>query len=423
MERRCLNCMNNFMIPTGYENDNNICPFCGFVENTPASNLSYMNPGCILKNRYIIGTVVGAGGFGITYKAWDSVLENIVAIKEYFPRGGVSRNGNASVSIYENQKEFFLLGRDRFLTEARSLAKFNSNAGTVVIHDFFEANNTAYIVMEYLDGWNLKVYTEDMHEKLSQEMIYKMIETICGVLDEVHSVGLIHRDISLDNIFLCSNGHFKLIDFGAVKHTFVDSNLSSAVVLKHGYAPIEQYSKNGNIGPWTDVYAFAATIYKLLTDTLPPESVDRLTFDELVDLRNLNPNVPQHFSMAIMKALSIQIQHRYQSIAEFQAEVLADIQILQTSQLIQGSNFLQYAANGQGELYQLDQYSQVGATHYSEILVSSEAYQEQLKAKLSDPVVEKKTSFWETNKIKLLIAGGAAVVLLILIIIIVVIIG
>ncbi len=407
MERRCLNCMNKFKIPAGLERENNICPFCGFVENTPARNLSYLNPGYILKERYKIGTVVGAGGFGITYKAWDKILDNIVAIKEYFPRGVVSRNGNATVSVYENQRQSFMMEMNHFLNEARSLARFNSIQGTVVIHDFFEANGTAYIVMEYLDGWNLRDYTERNGEKLTREMIFKMIETICGALSEVHSVGLIHRDISPDNIFLCKSGHFKLIDFGTVRYSSASGNINSEIVLKHGYAPIEQYTQNGSIGPWTDIYAFAATIYKLLTDVMPPAAVDRITFDELMDLSALNPNVTVRFSSAIMKALSVQIQDRYQDVETFKRDLLADIQILNTSQLIQDNDLLRNVLKDQGfEEYGVGEYST-----YSEILRSNQMYQDQLQAKLADPDTEKKSNGSDKTKLILGICIGVVVVL------------
>ena len=325
MNRRCLNCMKMFMIPEGYEADDNCCPYCGFIENTLPQNISYLRTGVVLKDRYVIGTVIGAGGFGITYKAWDNTLDTVVAIKEFFPQGIVLRDNTTSktntVSVYNVRDDSYEHGKERFLKEARSLAKFNSHPGTVVIYDFFEENETAYIVMEYLDGCNMREYMAATNSLPTMEMLRKMIDTVCDVLVQVHSVGLIHRDISPDNIFMCLNGTFKLIDFGSVKQGMSDSNLSSTVILKHGYAPIEQYTKSGKVGPWTDIYALAATIYMLSTGVMPQESVERMSEDEIEDICKLNSAVPRSFGNAVMKALSVQIKDRYQSVEDFRRDI------------------------------------------------------------------------------------------------------
>ena len=328
MNRRCLNCMKMFMIPEGYEADDNCCPYCGFIENTLPQNISYLRTGVVLKDRYVIGTVIGAGGFGITYKAWDNTLDTVVAIKEFFPQGIVLRDNTTSktntVSVYNVRDDSYEHGKERFLKEARSLAKFNSHPGTVVIYDFFEENETAYIVMEYLDGCNMREYMAATNSLPTMEMLRKMIDTVCDVLVQVHSVGLIHRDISPDNIFMCLNGTFKLIDFGSVKQGMSDSNLSSTVILKHGYAPIEQYTKSGKVGPWTDIYALAATIYMLSTGVMPQESVERMSEDEIEDICKLNSAVPRSFGNAVMKALSVQIKDRYQSVEDFRRDIFGD---------------------------------------------------------------------------------------------------
>ncbi|MBO5609973.1 MAG: protein kinase [Eubacterium sp.] len=327
MNRRCYNCMKEFYIPEGHEEENNVCPHCGFVENSVPENSLYLCPGVTLHGRYTIGAVIGAGGFGITYKAWDNTLENVVAIKEYFPQGLVLRDNrredSTNVSIYNMMDDSYRRGKERFLKEARSLAKFNSKSGTVVIYDFFEENDTAYIVMEYLDGCNMKEYMDSIGETVPNGKLRVMIETVCDVLKGVHEVGLIHRDISPDNIFMCRDGAFKLIDFGSVKQGLSDNNLSSTIILKHGYAPIEQYSKNGKIGAWTDIYSLGATIYRLATGVLPQESVERVTSDELEDIYILKPDLSQSFCKAVMKALSIQIKDRYQTIADFKDDILA----------------------------------------------------------------------------------------------------
>lgn len=320
MNRRCLNCMHVFQVPSESINENCVCPFCGFVENTPPQEAIYMPVGVVIKDRYVIGTVIGAGGFGITYRAWDQVLESVVCIKEYFPHGIAVRTTETTVSVYSSgNMSSFNNGKNRFLKEARSLAKFNSEVGTVSIHDFFEANGTAYIVMEYLEGCNMKEYMNSMNSPLSYDDLSNIALSVCHVLEKVHGIGLIHRDISPDNIFCCKNGVIKLIDFGAVKQVEGEEGLSATVILKHGFAPVEQYSKSGNIGPWTDIYSLAATLYKLATGVTPPESIDRLDTDRLEYPGRLNPQLPMRFCNALMKALSIQIGNRYQTVAEFRA--------------------------------------------------------------------------------------------------------
>ena len=328
MDRRCYNCMKEFYIPEGHENEDNCCPYCGFIENTPPINVTYLRPGVKLNNRYTVGTVIGAGGFGITYKAWDNTLEMVVAIKEYFPQGIVLRDytrfESTSVSVYNVMDDSFMRGKERFLKEARSLAKFNSHPATAAIYDFFEENDTAYIVMEYLDGCNLKEYMEVAGAPIPLELLYAVTRTVSDVLSEVHSLGLIHRDISPDNIFMCKNGLFKLIDFGSVKQGLSDSALSSTIIIKHGYAPIEQYSKSGKIGPWTDIYALGATIYKLATGVLVKEAVERVASDDIQDIASLNYKLPPDFCHAVMKALSLQINDRYQNVDDFKKDAFKE---------------------------------------------------------------------------------------------------
>ena len=327
MNRRCLNCMYIFQVPAGCENQNCICPNCGYVENTPAKKENFLNPGFTLNDRYIIGTVIGDGGFGITYRAWDNTLENMVAIKEYFPRGSASRKDDQSVVVFSTaESTSFEHGKDRFLKEARSLVKFNSNPGTVAIYDFFEANGTAYIIMEYLDGCNMKQYINANRKPLEFDVLLSLADSICDVLTDVHGIGLIHRDISTDNIFLCKDGTFKLIDFGAVKQSQMnDKDKSATVILKHGYAPVEQYSKDGVIGPWTDIYALAATLYILSTGKLPPEAVNRTMRDDLVNPRRLNPSLPDYFCNALMTALQIKPENRFQDARTFKEALRGNI--------------------------------------------------------------------------------------------------
>lgn len=318
MNRRCLNCMHVFQVPEEYKNRNCVCPFCGFVENTPPTVATHLPPGVVINDRYEIGTVLGAGGFGITYRTWDRVLNNIVCVKEYFPKGVATRTETVTVSALTAQEAAsFERGKIRFLNEARNLARFNSLAGTVSIYDFFEANGTAYIVMEYLEGCNMKDYTKANGSIVPFDMLRELSISICDILADIHKAGLIHRDISPDNIFLCKNGSVKLIDFGAAKQEVDDTGASSTIILKHGYAPIEQYSKSGRIGPWTDIYSVGATLYKLATGVTVPEAVERVTSDSLVPPEQINPMLPRNFCRALVRALAVQAENRFQNVTEF----------------------------------------------------------------------------------------------------------
>ena len=327
LNRRCLNCMNIFQIPPGYEDDNFCCPHCGYIENTPPKVATHLFPGTVLANNFIVGTVLGAGGFGITYKAWNKALETVVAIKEYFPRGLVTRTDNTTVSVFSSEEsESFEHGRQRFIREARNLVRFNNDPGTASIYEFFEENGTAYIVMEYLDGCTMKEYFKSQGAISDMNLIQKMSETVCDVLEQVHIAGFIHGDISPDNIFFCNNGSFKLIDFGAMKQNYNENNLTSTVLLKHGYAPSEQYSRSGNVGPWTDIYSYGATLYFLLTGTLPPDSIERLQDDDLVDPQSINPGINDILNNTILKAMAVKKDDRYQDVKELKDNIISGCQ-------------------------------------------------------------------------------------------------
>lgn len=320
--------MKIFSIPQGYEGDNCCCPYCGFVENTPPHKENQLPTGFVINERYIIGTVRGAGGFGITYRAWDKTLDTKVAIKEYFPQGIVTRTRDKTVSVsFEKQSKSFNHGKEKFLKEARSLAKLSNQAGTVNVHDFFEANGTAYIVMEYLDGCNMREYIEKTKKLVDYKLVRKMISDIGDTLCYIHDNGIIHRDISPDNVFFCRNGSFKLIDFGAIREKYyggesVDVSVSSTVIVKKGFAPIEQYSSEGRIGPWTDIYAFGATVYYLLSGVKPTESTERVLEDNLLPLYKLNSKVPVWFSNAVMRAMAVRAEDRFQNMKDFKDALL-----------------------------------------------------------------------------------------------------
>ena len=207
------------------------------------NSVHLLKNGRTLGSRYVIEGVLGEGGFGITYRGHDKTLDVEVAIKEYYPQGFVTRNTTYSEELTVSQSkytEMFQKGKEKFLSEARTLARFNRQEGVVSVTDFFETNNTAYIVMEFLDGITLKQYI-DTQGLLTPAEILDLMAPLMEALDEVHNVGLIHRDISPDNIMLLENGGVKLMDFGAARAYTEFGEKSLSIVLKHGYAPEEQY--------------------------------------------------------------------------------------------------------------------------------------------------------------------------------------
>ena len=300
-----------------YDDEYYVCPNCGFVEGTEQKELGMLSCGTILKQKYIVGKSIGRGGFGITYIGYNTVLDQKVAIKEYFPKGYAERSYRDKLTmLYTGSGDSYEKGKLRFLNEAKTLAQFNSMQGIVSIYDFFEENNTAYIVMEYLEGENLDQYVKK-NGTADVQLTTKMAKSICNTLSVIHAQNVIHRDISPDNIFMCTDGSFKLIDFGAVKQCFNNGHSSSSIIMKHGYAPIEQYSSKTKLGATTDIYSLAATMYFLLTGKIPDNSIDRTNTDELVSPRSFNGSIPEYLSIAIMKALSLNAEDRFQSADEF----------------------------------------------------------------------------------------------------------
>lgn len=310
-----------------YDSENAVCPHCGYVPGSDHRELNHLPAGTVLQNRYIIGRICGFGGFGVTYKAFDTQLEHIVAIKEYFPNGTVNRvPGTENVVLFTgNRLKEYRYGLQRFLDEARMTARYVSHKNIVNVFDYFEANKTAYIVMEYLDGIDLAQFLETSTggtEKLSVEQTVDIALNVCNALKEIHKDGVIHRDISPDNIFLCLNDTIKIYDFGAARFS-IDKDKLLTVILKPGYAPVEQYveqdAKVSNQGPWTDIYALGATIYKMLTGVKPVESMNRKIRDDLKPPKELEPSVPQYLNDAVMRAMAVEPHLRFQTVGEFEA--------------------------------------------------------------------------------------------------------
>lgn len=293
--------------------------------NRSMSNTRCLKPGVILKDRYKIEEVIGAGGFGITYRAWDPLLQSYVAIKEYYPSGIATRSADSSkvcVPVGQEQREYHR-GRIRFLKEAQDVARFQSEPNIVSIYDYLEENDTAYMVMEYLHGCTLKQYIREHGGRLDTDHILHICLSVLDALAVVHKAGMIHRDISPENIFICEDLTVKLIDFGAAKQVYLDGEQTMSVVLKPGYAPPEQYAKKDKQGPWTDIYALGATLYFAATGEKPEESFGRVLEDTIKPVCEVNPEIPRAMSQVIMRAMSVKIEDRYQTVEAMREALLA----------------------------------------------------------------------------------------------------
>ena len=298
-----------------YTAENGVCPVCGFNEYTHKHLPHHLRCGTILGGNYILGKKIGEGGFGITYMGLDLNLNMRVAIKEYFPAGCVNRNTEVSntITVFDGEAlRAFEHGRDKFIEEARTIAQFQESDGIVSVKDFFLENGTAYIVMEYLDGENLKDFLSKRGGRVSVEDALKMLRPILSSLFQLHKNGLIHRDISPDNIMITKKGKVKLIDFGAARDVNVNKSLS--IQLKPGYAPEEQYRTHGNQGTWTDVYALCATIYRMITGAVPEESNERLIEDHLKAPSSLGVNIHPETERILMQGLAVRHTERIQNI-------------------------------------------------------------------------------------------------------------
>ena len=282
-------------------------------------NLHCLRKGTRLIGRYTIEGVLGQGGFGITYLGIDELHEKKVAIKEFFPQGIVTRNIEYKDTVtvtFVGEKDNYEKGKERFLKEARTMAKFSKDEGIVKALDFFEINNTAYIVMEYLEGITLKQYLRE-NQRIAPEDLIELLVPLIESLDEIHSQGMIHRDISPDNIMVLPDGRIKLMDFGAARDYTEFGEKSLSIVLKPGYAPPEQYQTHGIQGPWTDIYALCATMYKCITGENPPDAIERVMEDSLKKISEFGIAIPPQEEAAIIKGMSVSAKDRYQDIKDF----------------------------------------------------------------------------------------------------------
>lgn len=316
-----------------YDEAFGICPHCGYDRENQVDHLYYLQPETYLfHKRYWVGEAVSAGGFGIVYRAWDCTFDKLVAIKEYYPGGVAARSpGSNEVLVYSSKRqEEYMVGKERFLSEARKIAKFNNHPYIVDVYDFFEENNTAYMVMEYMDGVTCKELVQSQNGTLDQDTAVMITRSVLEALREVHKEKIIHRDINPNNIFVCYNGKVKLFDFGAAR---IEETEMSAILTPH-YAPPEQYSTRGKQGPYTDIYAVGATLYFMLTGEKPEESTDRVQEDHLIPPHELDPNIPLPLSNTVLRAMALKETVRFKDADEFLSVLSSKGNVLNVEQEI-----------------------------------------------------------------------------------------
>lgn len=325
----CFGCM--AQLEDGQESGR--CPHCGYIAGTRAESSLHMQPGTVLAGRYLIGRVIGYGGFGVTYIGWDNVLQQRVAIKEYLPSEFATRAvGQSHITIFGgNKAEQFADGMTKFIDEAKRLVRFQSEPGIVRVYDSFEANNTAYIIMEYLDGETLTALLE-REKRLPADRAVEMLTPVIQSLQAVHQAGIIHRDIAPDNIMITRDGQVKLIDFGAARYATTSHSRSLTVIIKPGYSPEEQYRSRGDQGPHTDVYALSAVLYRMVTGVTPPDALERRALLETRKKDTLTPpskhcRLSKNLENAILNGMNVRIEDRTPTAEAFLSQLTSKTQV------------------------------------------------------------------------------------------------
>ena len=321
---RCYSCFKE------YQGDFKVCPYCGTPAITEPAEPVHLAPGTVLAGRYILGTAVGSGGFGIVYRAWDSKLETVVAVKEFFVARLVTRaKGTKEIIVTKKSLPEFQYRKERFLAEARNMAKFGAHRSIPNVFEFFEENGTAYIVMEFLSGMALNNYMTQAGGRIDIDFAVMIAGEVANALKSLHEQHIIHRDVAPDNIFICEGKDLKikLMDLGAAKLADTSDDVID-IILKPGYSPAEQYDNTNNIGPWTDIYALGATLYMMVTGIKPDEATNRKINDQVVPPIAVNPLVSENLNNTIMRAMAVEPHLRFQTVDDFLAALNGEKKVI-----------------------------------------------------------------------------------------------
>lgn len=275
--------------------------------------------------EYQLVSVLGVGGFGITYLARDTHLEKDVAIKEYFPAADVARTDGATVTLTNTQRtDEFQAGLDRFLKEARTLAGF-SHPNIVRVNRYFKAHGTGYMVMDYEEGQSLKEWL-NVHPFPAEEVIKGFLAPLLDGIAKVHATGFLHRDIKPDNIYVRADGTPVLLDFGSARHAIGGTERTLTTLVTPGYAPFEQYASKAEQGPWSDIYALGGVLFFAVTGENPPDALSRMKSDTVSDvLARAHGRYGDAFLDAIAWALATDEKNRPQTVAEWRRRILGDV--------------------------------------------------------------------------------------------------
>lgn len=368
--KQCMGCMEII------DDEDRFCPYCGYTDGAPGKFILHMKPGTVLHKKYIVGSAIGWGSFGVTYIGWDSVMRRKVAIKEYLPSEYATRMVDTTMVIVpqkDAEREKYERGMIRFHKEAEKLASLGRIDGVVYIYESFEENNTAYIVMEYLDGETLESYMrskgipvndeeiQDWEERkgkkdkipcMDEQEALDIMLPVLQALEKVHEAGILHRDISPANIFLSKdyNGNqvVKLIDFGSSRYSSGSHSKSLTVLLNPGYSPEEQYNSSSEQSTFTDIYAVAAVLYHMVTGYKPVDALERRTEiehkkrDPLKNPTRYNKQLSDNFEAAIMNGLNVKANDRTQNAEEFVSELLSFEPVKRKGQNIKRIDFMKW---------------------------------------------------------------------------------
>lgn len=275
-----------------------------------------------IRNRYRIEKILNRGGFGITYLAEDRELCKKVVLKKYQPAEYEEDLTVRKRSRRTEKTSSYEKGKRDFLKEARIMSSLFDVKEVVKVLDYFEENQDAYIVMEYVSGITLRQYIESQ-ESMNFEQAWNLLLPVIHALEKVHEKGLIHRDISPDNIIVRNDDSLKLIDFGSARQ-YAGEKTTMTAIIKKGYAPPEQYETRGKQGPWTDIYSICATIYEMITGVIPPSALHRQEKDRMYPPSSYGCEITPQQEEALMKGLSLDYRKRYQSIVQLEESVLSN---------------------------------------------------------------------------------------------------
>lgn len=314
--RLCMGCMNMM------EDSQTTCPHCGYNRRSYRQESYYLKPETILGGKYIVGKVLDYGGYTVSYLGMDAEANRKVIIKEYLPNEFSTRaEGEEEITIYSGDaQEQFEQGLMNFLNEANRIQQLQTTEGIARVYDCLAVNDTGYAITEYAEGRTLKELLDTGKRFRVEEARAFLIKILKG-LARVHPLDIIHCDIAPENILITNSGDVKLLNFGATRYVTTANSKSLAIILKQGYAPEEQYRSQGVRGPWTDVYALGAVMYRMITGIVPQESVERTLVDELQEPSKLGIPIPQNLENALMNALNVFQEERTPSAEVFLREL------------------------------------------------------------------------------------------------------